>query len=243
MLRTVPLLVLAGCILPVSTGAPLPPTTVGRGRLGFAVSAEAPVLDLIATNATTKHESYTSTYAESAAAATTVTLAIGLGDDTDLELSGDGALYDFLFPIPTGVAIGVRQHVLATSAIDLGVAVRVGGVTSGSTTTDPSRNATTDGASAYYVAAQVIAQRHDGLVRPLLALDAMPFQITRGIAGEPVQHFAGIATSATLGLIFVGDRVQVGPYVTATSFASQTYAGGAFLSGGLMLSVRPDRNH
>jgi hypothetical protein len=229
---------LAGCVLPVSTSAPLPPTTVGRGKLGFAISAEAPVLDLIASNATTKHDSYTSTYAASAAAATTVTLAIGLGDDTDLELSGDGALYDFVFPIPTGAAIGVRQHLLATSAIELGVAARVGAMTSGATTTDPSRNATADSASAYYGAAQVIAQRHDGVFRPLLALDAMPFQITRAITGEPVQHFAGLAASATLGLYFVGERVQVGPYVTATSFASQTYAGGAFVSGGLMLGVR-----
>jgi hypothetical protein len=237
-MRAALLVALAGCILPVSTGAPLPPTTVGRGRVGVSVSAEAPVLDLIASNATTKHESYTSTYAESAAAATTVTLAIGLGDDTDLELSGDGALYDFLFPIPTGAAIGVRRHLLATCAIDVGVAARVGAVTSGATTTDASRNATADSASAYYGAAQVIAQRHDGVFRPLLALDAMPFQITRGVTGEPVQHFAGLAASATLGLFFAGERVQAGPYVTATSFASQTYAGGSFVSGGLMLSVR-----
>src|SRR6185503_2067370 len=93
----------AGCILPVSTGAPLPATTVGKGNVGFALSGEAPTLDLIADH----DNQQTGTgdaiaYGAAPAAATTLTFSYGLTDDTDLEVAGEGAFYYFILPAPTG---------------------------------------------------------------------------------------------------------------------------------------------
>src|SRR5262249_50236422 len=67
-MKILSLVLLAGCILPVSTGAPMPATTVGQGKVGFAMSGEAPVLDLIANNKDATNNDYTSTYGESPAA-------------------------------------------------------------------------------------------------------------------------------------------------------------------------------
>jgi hypothetical protein len=73
-----------GCILPVSTGAPLPATTVGQGRFGFAISGEAPTLDLIADNGDNNQTGSPSaiSYGAAPAAAMTMTVSYGVGDDT-----------------------------------------------------------------------------------------------------------------------------------------------------------------
>ncbi len=240
------LLVFAGCILPVSTGAPQPATTVGQGHIGLALSAEAPVLDLIADNkgsgSGSNNDDFTDSYAESPAAASTLTLAYGFTDDTDLEVALEGALYAYIFPVPTGASIGLRHHLLASDNVDIAIAGRIGGVSSGSTNADASGNATSDQASAIYGALQGVIQMRNGLFRPLLALNLMPFQIARGIEGNPIQHFDGFATSGTIGLMLVGKSVQFGPYVTITNFESEHFSGATFVSGGLMVAFRPDRN-
>ncbi len=241
-MKVLALVLLAGCILPVSTGAPMPATTVGRGKVGFAMSGEAPVLDLIANNKDPNNNDYTSTYGESPAAAATLTLSYGLGDDTDLEIAGEGALYYFLLPIPTGASIGLRQHLLASDAVDIGLAARLGGVTSGGTSTDSMGNSKTDEASAYYGAIQGIVQLHSGRFRPMAAINLMPFHISRAPEGYPIQRFKGFASSATIGLMIVTNHAQFGPYLTATDFESENFSGGRFISGGVMLAIRPDRN-
>lgn len=242
-LLTLLALALAGCILPVATGAPQPATTVGRGHVGISFSGEAPVLDLIANNKSAPNDNdYTSTYGESPAAALTATLAIGLGDDTDLEIAGQGALYYFFFPIPTGATIGLRQHLLGTDTLDLAIAAQVGGVTSGGTSTDSNGNSRDDEASAYYGAVQAVLQLREGRFRPLASINLMPFHITRAPEGEPIQRFAGFASSATVALLYVTHSAQLGPYITVTDFASENFSGGQFVSGGLMLAIRPDRH-
>ena len=241
MVRWLGLVALGGCILPVSTGAPLPATTVGQGHVGISLSGEAPVLDLVADNKGSNSD-YTDSYGASPAAAATLTLAYGLGEDTDIEASLEGALYFFIFPFPTGGSIGLRHHLAATDTFDIALAGRIGGVSSGSTNADSSGNATSDQASAIYGALQAVIQLRHGFFRPLLALNLMPFQISRGIEGDPIQHFDGFASSGTLGLMLVGKSVQFGPYVTVTNFESQHFSGATFVSGGLMVAFRPDRN-
>ena len=236
---------LSGCILPVSTGAPLPATTVGQGKVGVAIAGEAPVLDLIANNTGSGggSNSYTSTYGESPAAAATLTFAYGLGPDSDLEISGEGALYYFILPLPTGASIGLRQHLFASETVDVAIAGRIGGVTTGSEKTDSSGQNTRDDASALYGAIQGVVQLHTGRLRPMAALNLMPFRITRALENEPVQKFKGFASSLTIGLMIVTRRVQIGPYVTVTDFESQQFSGGQFVSGGLMFAFRQDRSY
>src|SRR5262245_30097764 len=88
---------LAGCILPVSTGAPMPATTVGRGNIGGSMQAEAPVLDLLADEDNTSASTGDPIrYGAAPAAALGFTVSYGLGDNTDVELTGEGALYFFI---------------------------------------------------------------------------------------------------------------------------------------------------
>lgn len=235
----------AGCILPVSTGAPLPATTVGRGNWGAAVSGEAPTLDLIADNEDNGDAPDTSAiaYGAAPAASLTFTLSYGLGDNTDLEVAGEGALYYFILPLPTGGSIGLRHHFDAGGAFDLALAARIGHVGSTATSTDSDGNETESSASANYGAFQLVLQTKRGVVRPLLALNLMPARIERDPSDEDPFHFKGLASSVTGGLMFVGKHALIGPYLTATNFYSDRFDNsGWFVSGGLAFAIRPDRN-
>jgi hypothetical protein len=233
-----------GCILPVSTGAPLPATTVGKGRFGGAISGEAPTLDLIADN----DNASTGTndpiaYGAAPAAALTFTLSYGVTDDTDIEVAGEGALYYFILPLPTGGSVGLRHHIDAGDSFDLGIAAKIGQVGSTASVTDENGNKTESGAGATYGALQAVVQTKRGPIRPLLALNIMPARITRSPSDEPSFEFKGVASSLTAGIMFVGRAVQIGPYIAATNFYSDRFDNsGWFVSGGISLAVRPDRN-
>jgi hypothetical protein len=235
----------SGCILPVSTGAPLPPTTVGAGKVGFAMSGEFPTLNLISDNTTSNQNSEDLTYdrGEAPAIAATATLAYGLGDETDVEVALEGALYYGILPLPTGASIGLRQHLLATDSWDLGLAARFGGVTTGNTKTNADGTATDDEASAEYLAAQGVIQLRHGPIRPLVSVNVMGFKITRAPDDEPVEHFKGISETVTVGLGFVSRIAQFAPYIAVTTFESEVFRSSFFVSGGIMLALRRDRNH
>ncbi|MEO8553151.1 MAG: hypothetical protein ABI678_24430 [Kofleriaceae bacterium] len=243
-MRLLALLFLPACFLPVATGAPEPATTVGRGNVGVAFTGEAPTLDLVASNngSGSQDTDYISSYGEAPAAALRATVAYGLGENTDVELAIEGQLWFYFLPLPTGASIGLRQHLDGGDMFDIALAGRFGGVTTGSTTVNGMDVATDDEASAVYGSLQGVVQVKRGFVRPLVSLNVMPFKITRGLESAPIQRFYGAATSATFGLMLVGDRVQFGPYATLTNFESQQFKGGFFPSFGLMLSFRPDRN-
>ncbi|HSD88758.1 MAG TPA: hypothetical protein VLB44_14625 [Kofleriaceae bacterium] len=235
----------AGCILPISTGAPMPATTVGKGNVGFAISGEVPTLDLIADQDNKNLNSNDPiAYGAAPAAATTLSFSYGLGEDTDLEIAGEGALYYFILPAPTGGSIGLRQHFDGGDSIDFAIAARVGHVGSTAESTDSSGNTDSSGARANYGAFQAVVQTKHGLIRPLAALNFMPAHIRRDPYGANNDFsFNGMASSVTLGLMFVGSRAVFGPYATATNFYSDRFDNsGWFVSGGLMLALRPDRN-
>ncbi|MBV8757002.1 MAG: hypothetical protein JO257_07000 [Deltaproteobacteria bacterium] len=235
-------LVLAGCFLPVATGASEPATTVGHGKAGVAINGEAPTLDLIAKKDGMTPQEYTNTYGQSPAAAARFTLSYGITDDTDLELAAEGELWFFFFPIPTGGSIGFRHHIDTGDAFDVAFAARVGGVSAGLDYNDTNGSTVKNEASAEYASIQGVIQRKNGPVRPLVSLNLMPFHIKRTPGSDPVQKFTGLASSVTFGLMFVSRIGQFGPYVTLTNFESQDFSGGTFPSGGLMFAFRPDRN-
>ncbi len=234
-----------GCILPVSTGAPMPATTVGKGRIGFAISGEAPTLDLIADNADNNDTDSPSaiSYGAAPAAAMTLSLSYGIGDNTDLEVAGDGALYYFFLPLPTGGSIGLRQHIDAGDSFDLAVAARIGAVSSTATVSTSSGTEEESSASATYGAFSAVLQTKRGPVRPLLAVNFMPASIRRDPSDADPFRFKGVASSVTGGLMFVGKSALIGPYLTATNFYSDEFNNsGWFVSGGIVFAIRPDRN-
>ncbi|HEY5949532.1 MAG TPA: hypothetical protein VIV40_28755 [Kofleriaceae bacterium] len=232
----------AGCILPVSTGAPMSATTVGKGHIGGAVSGEAPTLDLIADNDNSSSTSAVS-YGAAPAAAMTFTLSYGLGEDTDLEVAGEGALYFFIFPLPTGGSIGLRQHIDAGDSFDLGIAARIGQVGSSASVTTSDGSTTESSASATYGSLSAVIQSKHGMIRPLLAVNVMPARIKRAPSDEAPFNFKGLASSVTGGIMFVGRHALIGPYLTATNFYSDRFDNsGWFISGGIAFAIRPDRN-
>lgn len=234
------LLLCSGCILPVSTGAPMPATTLGKGHIGFAISGEAPTLDLISDNGDENQTGSTSAvnYGAAPAAAMTVSLGYGVGENTDLEVAAEGALYFFFFPIPLGGSIGIRQHLQSTDTVDVAVAAKVGYVSS-----DAELNGDTSAARAQYASLQAVVQGKNGVFRPMVAVNIMPARIHRDPYDEGPFDFNGLASSITVGGMFVGDRVTAGPYLAVTNFYSDRFDNsGFFFSGGLMFAVRPDRN-
>lgn len=237
-------LVAAGCILPVSTGAPLPATTVGKGHLGFALSGEAPTLDLISDNEDSNQTGSTSavSYGAAPAASATMTVSYGIGDNTDIEIAGEGALYFFFLPIPTGGTIGLRQHVDLGDSFDMAFAAKLGTVSSSANVSTDSGDEESS-ARATYGAFQAVVQTKHGFVRPLVAVSLMPATISRDPSDADPFKFKGLASSVTGALHFVGKHVVFGPYLAATNFYSDRFDNsGWFVSGGLILAIRPDRN-
>lgn len=238
------LLLLGGCILPVSTGAPLPATTVGQGNVGFALSGEAPTLDLISDQDNKQAGSDNAVaYGAAPAAAATLTFSYGITEDTDLEVSGEGALYFFIVPIPTGGSIGIRQHIDLGDDFDFGLAARFGHVGNTGKVTNMNGDEVSSGARANYGALQAIIQSKTGVMRPLLAVNFMPASIHRSPSDGDPFNFKGMASSVTLGLQFVGSKALIEPYLTATNFYSDKFNNsGFFVSGGILFAARPDRN-
>lgn len=237
------LLLLGGCILPVSTGAPMPATTVGKSKVGFALGGEAPTLDLIADRDNQQSGNADAiAYGAAPAAAATLTFAYGITDDTDIEVAGEGALYYFILPAPTGGSIGLRQHI-DVGSLDLGIAARFGSVGSTATIKDSSGNETSSGARANYGAVQGILQTKTGFIRPLVAVNFMPATVRRDPSDADPFKFKGVASSITFGVQFVGAQALVEPYLTATNFYSDRFDNsGFFVSGGVLVAFRPDRS-
>jgi hypothetical protein len=226
-------LLLGACFLPIATGAPQPATTVGKGSVGVGFYEEAPTLNL-----TADEESLANAVAPAAAAVATV--SYGLAEHTDVEASLEVAAYLFLLPLPVGGSVGLRHHAHAGGKLDVGLGVRVGGVAVGGDSKDSDGNTQTDKASAIYAAASATLQGAYGRFRPLVALQAMPLRISRELSGQADQSFTGLASSATLGLMFQLGALQLGPYGSATFFKSADYGGAGFFSLGLALGFRRD---
>jgi hypothetical protein len=218
-----------GCILPIATGTPQAATTVGKGKFGFAIAEEGPVLNAVAA------DNGNINTAVAPAGTGTATLSLGLGDDTDIELSADVALYFFILPLPTGGSAGIRQHLFRGDNYDVAVAARIGGASAEAESTDSQGKTTTDSASAKYASLSAVVQGHYGKVRPLVSANLMPMQITYN------GTYNGLSASATLGLMFQLGPMQVGPYVTGTMFQSDVFTSNFFPSGGLMMAYHPDR--
>ena len=242
-MRLIALVLLTGCFLPVATGTPESATTVGAGRFGVQLNGEAPTVDLIAKkDDNTTSANYGDTVGQSPAAAMRMTVAYGLGDDTDLEVAAEGELWFFFFPLPTGGSIGLRNHTFENDIVDVAFATRVGGVSGSFDYTDLNGNQVHNAASAKYASVSAVAQMHGGVIRPLASINLMPFQIDRKPASDPEQKFSGVVSSATVGLMLVLGPVQLGPYLTATHFTSENEPNASFLSGGIVLALRPNRD-
>jgi hypothetical protein len=244
MMRLGGVVLACGCVLPATTGAPLPPTTVGQGKLGANVHAEIPVVNLVADTDATSNDHK----AVLAAPTLAVGGSFGITDTTDIEAE----LYFFDVIALTGGSVGLRQTVLSNDSVDVGIAARFGGLSNLTDTDTQPCGAGLDlppplAASAWFGSAQAIAQLRAGRVRPLLAFSAEPFRIKRDVLVPPdsrnavTERYWGFASSVTFALWIVFSRVQFGPYVAATHFSSDTFSGGWMASGGMALTIRRDR--
>ena len=58
-----------------------------------------------------------------------------------------------------------------------------------------------------------------------------------------MERFKGISETVTFGLGFVAHHAQFAPYIAVTTFESEQFRSSFFVSGGIMLALRRDRNH
>lgn len=217
---------LGGCFLPVATGAPQPATTVGRGRWGGGLHAEAPAVNLLAKDS----------QEFSPAAAGVATVALGITEHTDLEASLEGALYLFFLPLPTGGSLGLRQHLVEGDSFDLALAARAGWVgVSGDS------NGAPEEASSTYGAVSLAAQGRSGAFRPLASVQAMAARITQRLGESDDGTFDGAIVSGTLAALFSAGALQIGPYLTASYLTSDRLDQQGLVSVGLALWGRRDR--
>jgi hypothetical protein len=223
--RSICLLALAGCYLPVATGTPQPATTVGAGKFGVGFSGEAPTLDLTAGTS-----DFNDSYAEAPAAAGKIEGAYGVAEHTDVEASLEMSLYYFIVPMPVGGSIGVRQQLIDGARFDLSGAARIGAVRVGGEDSQGRE----DSASAELAQLSVTAQQTLGALRPLISIAGMGARMTRNVEGV-AQDFNGFAGSITGGVMLQVGSVQFGPYVTGTYFTSEASTGSS-RSGGRMIA-------
>jgi hypothetical protein len=222
-------LLAAGCFLPISTAAPQPARTVGKGEWGLSFSSELPTLNLIAEDMTAEGDSRPD---DLVAPANSMTLGVqyGLTNHIDLEAYAEGAMIVFIVPVPLGGSAGLRAHMIHTDFLDLALAGRVGHI--GVTSDD-------DHADATYLAGSVVLQLNPGgRFRPGIALQELPATIDVALSGEMPSTFKGAASSLTFSLEYAGDYVSFTPFVTVTSFDSPDIDSARFVSFGVQLARR-----
>lgn len=225
---------LTGCILPLSTAAPQSATTVGKGRFGATLYAEAPTVDLLAAEDDPGKD-----LANALAPSPTMSLqvAYGLTDRLDLEVAADGTLLYFVVPAPLGGSAGARYQILRNERVALAAAGRVGRV---------SATAEWDGedigGSALYGGLTVAAQAFPrGVVRPGLAISYLPISIAYEHDGGETDRFTAHVASLTASLTFAAGGLELAPFGNV-AFLSSDYLDGRFLAtGGLSIALRPRR--
>ena len=114
---------LIGCI-GIRPGAPLPATTVGKGKVSLAFIGEGPAIQPNPDDQNANASGTTYRLGQLSTVATSVSLAVGISDDTDVELSAEGAGILLLL----GGSLGVRHHVGASELFDFAIATQVGGL-------------------------------------------------------------------------------------------------------------------
>ena len=239
---------LAGCFLPIATGAPQPARTVGKGKWAFNFSSELPTLNLIADDRDTSgsEPGQESQPDDLVAPANSMNLgaSVGLTNHIDLELNVEGAMLFFIVPFPLGVSGGVRAHVIHNDYIDLGVAARVGylGLTVSDVGADSTDDSDEDHADATYGALSAVLQLNpNGIARPGIAIQEMPASIDLDLAGEEPSTFRGVASSVTILCEFATARLSITPFITFTTFDSDKLDPARFVSGGISFSRRENQ--
>jgi hypothetical protein len=224
---------LTGC-LAIRPGAPQGATTVGRGKIGLAFIGEGPPIQPNPDEQKSNDSSTTYRLGQLGGVVTAVSLAIGITDDTDVELSGEGAAF-----IPFGGSLGVRHHVGVSELFDFAIATQVGGLRGALPfETD------VDADSALYESVAGVAQLRRGPVRPLLALELMAFEAADAEPDDGFDHVNGLMSSLTFGVDLPYGIAHLEPYASLSGAAtdSKHVEGGVFVTGGVMLSFRPIRD-
>jgi hypothetical protein len=226
---------LAGCFLPMATGAPETARTVGSGNFGASFHAEVPTLNLTAeeddlAEATADH------VAIAPAGALSLGVQYGVSDSVDLELRLDGALYYFLVPIPLGGQLGARITLLDQPGLALALAGRVGFL-GFSSSSDDDGDGTADGeadrASATFATIALTFELGSGFARPAFTLSATPANVSVDLAGEAEKDYRAVATTGTVSLHMGRGPLTFTPFLALTYFSSPSIDSQGFVSGGV----------
>lgn len=229
---------LGGCYLPISTAAPQPARTVGKGGWGVSFSSEIPTLNLIAKGDQRTDASGNPDDLVAPANSMDFGLAYGLTNHIDLEANVEGAMMIFVVPLPLGVSGGVRVHIIHNDVFDLAVAGRIGHIGLSDSTDSQSADDTNHADATYLAGSGVIQLNPGGTVRPSIALQEMPATIDVDLAGEAARTYRGAASSLTFALELVADHLSITPFVSLTSFDSPDIRSARFVSGGVQLQRR-----
>lgn len=220
-----------GCIVPFQTSAPPLASTVGQGKVGFAMHSELPTVDLLAT--AENADPADGEYEAASLPVSSFQLAYGIADKVDVE-GGFEAVF-LGIPLPIGVSAGARYQAVDGEA-RLAIAARVGTISGSSSVGDERYEA-----SARYAQVAVATQLEaTSWLRPGLVLTASPSQVSTNDA--ELGDFTAVTVGASASLTFVIGPVEIGPAINIGHLATDNLDGaGVLVSGGLYLGLRPQR--
>lgn len=195
---------LQGCILPVSTAKTESAETVGKSNFSFAFAAEAPNVNFLAEDIDDAEQDE-DLLATSPSTTYTAGIRYGVSDQLDLGLNLEIGSAAFIFPTTFGISADAKVNLLKLDRWAIGVLGRIG-TSAASVEVNNSREYE---ASATYGALAFLFEHKLGTFRPRLAFNYQPTRVKQA-SGSTSLRFLTHVVNSTVSLPLRFDSFEIG---------------------------------